>query len=284
MCDQLACAFDGSPSTDPDGTITAYAWDFGDGATGAGQSAAHTYASAGTYTVSLTVTDDKGAVRSLTRSISVVQGTGEVSFVGQAATSGNRQTHTLTVPPGVAGGDALLLILTVNATVDIPDPTGVTGWTAVGGNENGGMITKVWKKAAAPDDGGDPLTVTLSAIAKADLTLVAYRGAGGQVVAGHAAAVETVTQAAHTTPAVDVAAPGSWVVSYWAEKSSATTALAPPGGETVRSAQSGTGNGRITTLLTDSGGPVPTGARAGLTATADAASLRATMWSLVIAP
>ncbi|MHC4066586.1 MAG: PKD domain-containing protein [Planctomycetota bacterium] len=49
--------FDGSGSSD-DGTIVAYAWDFGDGNTGTGVSPTHTYGSAGTFTVTLTVTDD----------------------------------------------------------------------------------------------------------------------------------------------------------------------------------------------------------------------------------
>ncbi|WP_197287324.1 hypothetical protein, partial [Planomonospora sphaerica] len=73
-------------------------------------------------------------------------------------------------------------------------------------------------------------------------------------------------------------------VSYWGEKSSATTAWTAPQGQTVRSTQAGTGSGRITSLLTDGGGPVPAGTSPGVTATADAASLRATMWSLVLAP
>ncbi len=53
--------FDGSGSTDPDGTIVSYDWDFGDGNAGTGMSPTHSYAMAGTYVVSLTVTDDKGA-------------------------------------------------------------------------------------------------------------------------------------------------------------------------------------------------------------------------------
>ena len=52
--------FDGSGSTDPDGTIVAYDWDFGDGNTGTGVSPTHIYAADGNYTVTLTVTDDAG--------------------------------------------------------------------------------------------------------------------------------------------------------------------------------------------------------------------------------
>ncbi|HUF59794.1 MAG TPA: S8 family serine peptidase [Actinomycetota bacterium] len=70
-CTDLACSLDGSASTDSDGTISSYAWDFGDGATGSGVTASHTYASGGTYTVTLTVTDDDGATDAESRSVSV---------------------------------------------------------------------------------------------------------------------------------------------------------------------------------------------------------------------
>ncbi|MBN1860436.1 MAG: right-handed parallel beta-helix repeat-containing protein [Candidatus Thermoplasmatota archaeon] len=50
----------GSRSVDLDGTITNYTWDFGDGTTGVGDIVYHTYFSSGTYTVTLTVTDDQG--------------------------------------------------------------------------------------------------------------------------------------------------------------------------------------------------------------------------------
>jgi PKD repeat protein len=45
----------------PGGFIVAYDWDFGDGATGTGERPQHAYVTGGTYTVTLTVTDDQSA-------------------------------------------------------------------------------------------------------------------------------------------------------------------------------------------------------------------------------
>jgi PKD repeat protein len=60
----------GAGSTD-DGTITAYAWDFDDGSTGDGVEVTHIYSAAGTFTVTLTVTDDGGLTASDTVVVTV---------------------------------------------------------------------------------------------------------------------------------------------------------------------------------------------------------------------
>ncbi|HWM53191.1 MAG TPA: PKD domain-containing protein, partial [Thermoplasmata archaeon] len=53
--------FDASGSTDPDGSIVSYSWAFGDGATADGVVRVHAYAAPGTYSVALTVRDNRGA-------------------------------------------------------------------------------------------------------------------------------------------------------------------------------------------------------------------------------
>ncbi|SDF11888.1 PKD domain-containing protein [Blastococcus fimeti] len=67
----LGITVDGTGSIDADGTVASYAWDFGDGRTATGPTAAHTYAAAGEYTVTLLVTDDDGATATTTRPVTV---------------------------------------------------------------------------------------------------------------------------------------------------------------------------------------------------------------------
>jgi CubicO group peptidase (beta-lactamase class C family) len=69
-CSGLSCAFNDS-SADPDGAVTAWDWSFGDGARSSVRDPGHGYAAPGTYTVLLTVTDDRGASATATRSVTV---------------------------------------------------------------------------------------------------------------------------------------------------------------------------------------------------------------------
>lgn len=82
-------AFSGAGSADPDGTISSYAWAFGDGATGAGVETTHTYATASEYAVKLSVVDNEGC------------GEAEV-FTGRTAYcsgASSAVTHTVTAYP-----------------------------------------------------------------------------------------------------------------------------------------------------------------------------------------
>ena len=67
----LVASFDSSASADSDGSLSSWLWDFGDGQTSTDPDPAHTYAAAGTYLVSLTVTDDSAAISTAVRSVTV---------------------------------------------------------------------------------------------------------------------------------------------------------------------------------------------------------------------
>jgi PKD repeat protein len=70
-CNGLSCSFDGTGSTPGSASIASYSWTLGDGASVTGATAGHTYARAGTYDVTLTVTDTGGTSGSTTRSVTV---------------------------------------------------------------------------------------------------------------------------------------------------------------------------------------------------------------------
>lgn len=103
----LGIDVDGTASTDPDGTIAAYEWDFGDGSTGSGATASHVYAAPGTYMVSLTVTDDRGGTDVTSQQVEVVLAPPPVPV---AAADSHRTAFGTTLEvraPGVLGNDSI---------------------------------------------------------------------------------------------------------------------------------------------------------------------------------
>jgi PKD repeat protein len=68
-CDALRCSFDSDGSRDNDGRITTFSWEFGDGGTASDRNPRHDYAAAGSYSVTLRVTDDDGATGTVTHQV-----------------------------------------------------------------------------------------------------------------------------------------------------------------------------------------------------------------------
>ena len=282
-CDFLVCDFDATGSVDSDGSVDVYEWDFGDGETGTGATPEHTYASPGSYETTLVVTDNQQATddESATKVVVGAPTPSTVSYVGGAVNQGNVTTPNVTTPTTVSAGDRLVMVLTLNASNRVLSaPTGVTGWDILDTTTSGSMITRVYTKIATAADANKKVTVTLDAAAKYTMTVADYSGVRAKALV-HADLAETVNQTGHTTPTINAPA-GSWVISYWADKSTATTGFSLPGSVTGRLALCGTGSGHVCSSLADSGDAVPTGQAGGLVATADTANATATTWSIVL--
>ncbi|PYQ49317.1 MAG: PKD domain containing protein, partial [Acidobacteria bacterium] len=95
-CAALTCSFNGSASSDADGTIASYAWTFGDGTIGSGASPSHSYTTDGTFTVTLTVTDNLGAAGTRSGTVTVSQ-THVGDLDGRSTIQGSSWTATVTV-------------------------------------------------------------------------------------------------------------------------------------------------------------------------------------------
>ncbi len=86
----MSVSFDATTSSDPDGTIASYSWNFGDSTVGTGAQVSHPYAAAGTYDLTLTVTDNQGRTDTTSRSV-VVTGPAVVAtddFENRTVTNG----------------------------------------------------------------------------------------------------------------------------------------------------------------------------------------------------
>ncbi|MFP3464345.1 PKD domain-containing protein [Leifsonia sp. SIMBA_070] len=159
----LAVSVNGSGSSDPDGTIASYAWNFGDGATGSGVTAGHTYAAAGTYTITLTVRDNAGATATTTRQVTVAATSGTTLASdgfgrtvtggwGSADTGGTWTASGTTTSYSVASG-----------TGQMVDPAGSTKSETLGGvSSTRADSTMTFTTDVSPTGGG----VFVSAIAR----------------------------------------------------------------------------------------------------------------------
>jgi PKD repeat protein len=104
-CAELTCSFTDA-STD-DGSITARSWDFGDDATSTDEDPVHTYSAAGSYDVTLTVTDDDGATGSTTIAVEPVAPSEDYTCTDDTS-PGSTATCTLTLPEAAARVTAVL--------------------------------------------------------------------------------------------------------------------------------------------------------------------------------
>ena len=295
-CQSLTCELDASASSDVDGSIVSYGWDFGDGTGGVGRTVEHTYESEGDYLVTLTVTDDRGASSQATGTASATAPVSSaIAFGGADSVGGSASADpTVTIPASVGAGDTLLLFVS-NGSSRTPAVPG--GWTALATENDDGLRTDAfWRQATAADAGQSVQVQLLNSSgvpqsAPNTVTVASYSGVLSPPVSAFTSAVESSRSfvGEHTTPDVTVPTDGSWVISYWADRTSntsrqsATSSWAAPSGQQLRAdAYNTASGGRVTSLLTDSGVAAPVGPLSGLTATADGQTRKATLWSIVL--
>ena len=115
-------------SSDSDGSIASRSWTFGDGSTSTATNPSHAYASAGTYSVKLSVTDNGGTTSSITKSVTVSSGGGSmptISILDAAIDEGNSLTRSLTFK----------LQLSAPATVPVRYSIATSDGTALAGSD-----------------------------------------------------------------------------------------------------------------------------------------------------
>ena len=141
-------------STDPDGTIVGWDWDFGDENTSTLQNPTHTYAAGGTYTVTLTVTDNDGLTDSVGKPVTVT-GSGVEIYVYDitqtAKIAGINYTSTAVVTIWDTDNAPV-----ANATVSITW-SGVVGGTDSGVTAADGTVSFVSDKVKS----NGPFTITV---------------------------------------------------------------------------------------------------------------------------
>ncbi len=115
-----AIQFDGTSSYDPDGAIVAYQWDFGDGTKSTLAQPTHQYAANGSYTVTLTVTDNAGS-RNVATTSATIADQPIVNLSPSSLTFAAQQVNTTSAPQTVTltnTGTAALSITSIAITGD----------------------------------------------------------------------------------------------------------------------------------------------------------------------
>ncbi|HEX3275789.1 MAG TPA: PKD domain-containing protein [Gemmatimonadales bacterium] len=117
QCTGLSCTFSDS-SSDAESSITAWQWRFGDGGTATDRNPTHGYATAGSYSATLTVSDSAGAVDSITKAVDVTAPTAELVCTNAPA-PGTPTTCSLTLPEQAAVKAVVTSPTTCQATGDL---------------------------------------------------------------------------------------------------------------------------------------------------------------------
>lgn len=211
-----------------------------------------------------------------------------IAFRASAEVHVTSGSLTLTIPATVQAGDLLLVVGAMNnggnAAYDWATPA---GWTkkddrSVGSN----FYAAVYSKVAVSGDSGATLTLASSNTGKSCAIVAAYSGCDQATpIDVFTPASETTSATAHTTPTVVTTQDQDWVVIAAAQSDSTTESWSTPAGYTKRQDSLDNVNlgGHCTATLQDKG-PLSVGTYGGEALNAAAASNKAAMWTIGIAP
>ncbi|MBS3765019.1 PKD domain-containing protein [Candidatus Bipolaricaulota bacterium] len=150
----ITLEFSAEESTDPDGNIESYRWEFGDGTTSRGSMVSHRYDQAGNYTVRLTVTDDRDGKDTAETSVEINPAT---YYVGESASNGSVRitlqdatiTETINDWEPEAGKQFVIVEITMRALEGEQYPSKSLNFTL---EESGGRNQPVSLATSALDD------------------------------------------------------------------------------------------------------------------------------------
>jgi PKD repeat protein len=190
-------------SSDTGGSVVAWSWKFGDGGTSTTRHPSHTYAAAGTYAVTLTVTDNEGATGSQSHQVTVSSGGG-----GSALDSGVPRT-------GLAGATGAEL----HFTIDVP--AGATSLTisTAGGTGDGDLYVRragaptvdAWDQRPYRTGNDETVAIAQPAAGRYHVMVRGYQAFSGLTLE---AVVDDETREATTTSAPDLAAAAGQALYY----------------------------------------------------------------------
>jgi len=228
--------FNASESYDPDGNITSYFWDFGDGTNGTGAVVEHAYADDGVYNVTLTVTDDLGATDTATATKTVLNRPPTASFTESAETVYVNETITFNASASY-DSDGFI----VSYYWDFGDGTNATGVVVEHSYADDGVYTVTL--TVTDDDGATASTSATKNVSTYPPTAIFTESA------------ETaLTGELIDFDASDSYDPDGTIVSYFWDFGDGTNAT----GVTISHAYANDGNYTVTLTVTDDDGATST--------------------------
>ena len=155
-------SFNASGSIDPDGEVISWNWDFGDGNRSSGKTVSHSYSSADNYTVTLTITDNRGATDTNSKTISVIPSIEPETNTAPIAEAGPPKTVEQNTPEGATS------MLDGSASHDPDGDVMSYNWTWANGSASGIQPSAVFPPGAT----AVTLTVSDGKLIDSDNTII----------------------------------------------------------------------------------------------------------------